>query len=154
MKINNCSCVSVLAMLPMLAFVLFPGFLSSCNRADPAKIPETGKEPEKVVRHGWVIRVKPEKLEDYKRLHANPWPAVDSMIRACNIRNYSIYHRDGYLFSYLEYTGTDFEADMKKMAAHPKTREWWELTDPCQEPVESAAEGEWWAPMDELYHLD
>ena len=40
------------------------------------------------------------------------------------------------------------------MADDPKTQEWWGLCDPCQEPVESAAEGEWWAEMNEVYHLD
>ena len=107
-----------------------------------------------VVRYGTVIKVKPEKLEEYKTLHANPWPGVNKMIRECNIRNYSIYYRDGYLFSYFEYTGKDFDADMQKMAADSLTREWWKLTDPCQEPVETAGEGVWWADMEEVYHLD
>lgn len=109
---------------------------------------------QKVKRFGWVIKVKPEKLGEYKELHANPWPEVNSMLKKCNIQNYSIYYRDGLLFSYLEYTGTDFEADMKKMAADSVTREWWKLTDPCQEPVDSAEEGVWWADMEEVYHLD
>ena len=107
-----------------------------------------------VTRYGWVIKVKPDKLEEYKALHADPWPEVNRMLKECNIRNYSIYYRDGLLFSYLEYTGVDFESDMAKMAADPVTREWWKLTDPCQEPVESAGEGEWWADMEEVYHLD
>ena len=114
-------------------------------------------EPEEgngVVRYGSVIKVKPEKLGEYKDLHANPWPGVNQMIRECNIRNYSIYYRDGYLFSYFEYTGEDFEADMQKMAADSLTQEWWKRTDPCQEPVESAGEGVWWAEMEEVYHLD
>lgn len=87
-------------------------------------------------------------------MHAQPWPEINAKIKACNISNYSIYYRDGYLFSYYEYTGNDYEADMKKMADDPKTQEWWGLCDPCQEPVESAAEGEWWAEMNEVYHLD
>lgn len=107
-----------------------------------------------VSRYGWVIQVKPEKLDEYKRLHADPWPEVDSMLKECNIQNYSIYYRDGLLFSYLEYTGVDFETDMAKMAADSMTNVWWELTDPCQEPVSSAKEGEWWADMEEVYHLD
>ena len=44
------------------------------------------------------------------------------MIQECNIRNYSIYYRDGYLFSYYEYVGDDYEADMAKMAARPGRR--------------------------------
>lgn len=112
------------------------------------------KEALPVKRYGWVIKVKQEKLDEYKELHANPWPEVNAMLKKCNIRNYSIYYRDGLLFSYLEYTGTDFDADMQKMAADSITREWWKLTDPCQEPVESAEEGVWWADMEEVYHLD
>lgn len=107
-----------------------------------------------VARYGSVIRVKPEKLDEYRALHANPWPGVNKMIRECNIRNYSIYYRDGYLFSYFEYTGKDFKADMQKMAADSLTQEWWKLTDPCQQPVKSAGEGVWWADMEEVYHLD
>ena len=113
-----------------------------------------GEVNQKVVRKGSVIKVKPEKLEYYKMLHANPWPTVDSMLKVCNIRNYSIYYRDGYLFSYLEYSGKDWEADMAKMAADSTTQVWWKETDPCQEPVESAGDGVWWADLEEVYHLD
>lgn len=105
-------------------------------------------------RYGQVIKVKPEFLDKYKKLHANPWLEVNEMIRKCNIRNYSIYYRDGYLFSYFEYVGEDFDGDMAKMAADPKTQEWWKETDPCQEPVPSAKSGEWWSLMEEVYHLD
>lgn len=105
-------------------------------------------------RYGSVIRVVPEKLEEYKRLHAAVWPGVLKMIRTCNIRNYSIYYRDGFLFSYYEYTGGDYDADMAKMAADPETQRWWKETDPCQLPVETAAKGEWWAGMEEVFHTD
>ena len=105
-------------------------------------------------RVGQVIKVKPEYLEKYKALHANPWPEVNEMIKKCNIQNYSIYYRGGYLFSYFEYVGDNYEEDMKKMAADPKTQEWWKETDPCQEPVDFAKPGEWWADTEEVYHLD
>ncbi|NSW76012.1 MAG: L-rhamnose mutarotase [Candidatus Atribacteria bacterium] len=105
-------------------------------------------------RYGMVIRVKPEKLEEYKRLHANPWEGVLKTIKECNIRNYSIFYHDGYLFGYFEYTGDNYEEDMKKMAADPVTQEWWSLCKPCQEPLPSRKEGEWWAEMEEVFHLD
>lgn len=108
----------------------------------------------KVIRKGSVIKVKPEKLEFYKSLHANPWESVNAKLKECNIQNYSIYYRDGYLFSYLEYTGKNWEEDMAKMAADSATQAWWKLTDPCQEPVESAGENVWWADLEEVYHLD
>ncbi len=105
-------------------------------------------------RYGMVIKLKPEKYEEYKQLHANPWEGVSKMISECNIRNYSIYFKDGTLFSYFEYIGEDFAADMKKMAADPVTQAWWRLTDPCQEPLETRKEGEWWAVMEEMFHQD
>ena len=105
-------------------------------------------------RHGVVLRVKPERFEEYKEYHAEVWPEVLDMIKKCNIKNYSIYHKDGYLFGYFEYTGTDFNADMEKMAADPKTQEWWDIMMPMQDPLETRAEGEWWAEMEELFHVD
>ena len=59
---------------------------------------------------GQVIGIQPEKLEEYKRYHAAVWPEVLAMITECNIRNYSIYHKDGLLFAYFEYVGNDFDA--------------------------------------------
>jgi len=107
-----------------------------------------------VKRFGQVIKVKPEKLEEYKRLHREVWPSILKTIRECGIRNYSIFLRDGILFAYFEYVGDNFASDMKKMAADPETKLWWNLTDPCQEPVETCADGEWWAPMEEVFHTD
>jgi L-rhamnose mutarotase len=105
-------------------------------------------------RHGSVIRVKPEKLEEYTRYHREVWPEILEMIKKCNIRNYSIYHKDGYLFSYFEYHGEDFTADMDRMAADPKTQEWWAIMKPMQQPLSTRAEGEWWAEMEEVFHTD
>jgi L-rhamnose mutarotase len=108
----------------------------------------------KIKRYGQVIRVKPDKLEEYKKYHAAVWPEVLEMITKCNIRNYSIYHKDGFLFAYFEYTGADFDADMKKMADHKKTQEWWEVMEPLQQPLDTREEGEWWANMEEVFHMD
>jgi L-rhamnose mutarotase len=107
-----------------------------------------------MVRHGQLIGLKPEKLDEYKKYHANIWPEVSAQIKACNIQNYSIFHKDGQLFAYFEYVGDDFEADMAKMAAHPKTQEWWDVMMPMQVPVENRNEGEWWAELEEVFHLD
>jgi len=105
-------------------------------------------------RHGAIIRVRPEKLEEYKTYHARVWPEVLAMIRQCNIRNYSIYHKDGRLFGYFEYHGNDFAADMARMAADPTTQKWWAIIEPMQQPIETRAPGEWWAEMEEVFHTD
>ncbi len=105
-------------------------------------------------RYGSVIRVKPERYEEYKQCHAAAWPGVLAMITACNIRNYSIYYKDGLLFSYFEYVGSDYDADMAKMAADPTTQDWWAYVKPMHDPLPTRAEGEWWAGMEEIFHLD
>ena len=66
----------------------------------------------KVRRFGCVVKVRPEKLDYYKALHANPWPEVNAMIKACHLRNFSIYYKNGFLFSYLEYDGDDYKATL------------------------------------------
>jgi L-rhamnose mutarotase len=101
-----------------------------------------------------VIGLKPEVEAKYREYHANVWPGVLDRIRQCNIRNYSIYLKDGVLYSYFEYHGADFHADMAKMAADKTTQEWWALMMPMQQPLATRKEGEWWAEMEEVFHMD
>jgi L-rhamnose mutarotase len=101
-----------------------------------------------------VIRLRLEHEVEYRRLHANVWPSVLATLRRVGVRNYSIFLRDGLLFSYLEYTGDDWAAAQAEIAADPDTQRWWQLTDPMQEPLTTAAEGEWWAPAEEVFHLE
>jgi len=134
----------------MLALLLTSMLFAAC--ADrPAK--------NDVKRFGSVTGLKPEKLGYYKQLHANAWPEVLNKIKECNIRNYSIYlqkiKNEYYLFSYFEYVGDDFEADMNKMAADPATQRWWKETDPCQRPLpEAEAQKQIWTDMEEVFHTD
>lgn len=113
--------------------------------------------PARVRRFAWVAEVRPEKLERYRALHAAPWPSVDAMIRACNIRNYSIHLRRigdvPHLFSYLEYTGSDFAADMARMAADPETLRWWAECVPCLVAQPGLPAPGVWADAEEIYHL-
>ena len=103
-----------------------------------------------------IIGIRPEKIQLYKDLHAQPWPEMDAALKAANIRNYSIYLREpeNLLFGYWEYTGADFDADMRILDGLAVSKKWLALTDPCQKRLESAREGEWWSTMPEIYHLD
>jgi L-rhamnose mutarotase len=105
---------------------------------------------------GMMIRIRPEKIAEYKHLHAETWPGVLAQIADSNIRNFTIFLREpeNVLFGTFEYHGTDFEADMARMAADPATQEWWALTDPCQERLASAKPGEQWSFMEEVFHCD
>ncbi len=107
-------------------------------------------------RMGMMIGLEPEKVAEYRRLHADVWPGVLKMISECNIRNYSIYLKEpeNVLFGYWEYHGDDFAADAAKMAADPETQRWWDVCMPCQKPLDTRKDGEWWAMMEEVFHLD
>ena len=107
-------------------------------------------------RMGSVLGIKPEAIAEYKRIHADVWPEVLAMIAACNIRNYTIFLKEpeNLLFAYFEYHGDDWAADAAKMAADPKTQEWWSVCMPMQAPLPTRKEGEWWAEMENVFHVD
>ncbi len=107
-------------------------------------------------RMGMVIGIAPERVAEYRRLHAAVWPAVLERIAASGIRNYTIYLREpeNLLFASWEYHGSDLGADMAAIAADPETQRWWTFTDPCQRPLASRAPGEHWAAMEEVFHVD
>lgn len=106
-----------------------------------------------MTRVGQVVRLRPEKEEEYLRLHADVWPEVTARLSASGITNFSIFLRDGLLFSYFEHVGDDLEADLAAVAADPATQRWWRLTDPCQQRLDSAPDTQW-APLREVFHHD
>jgi L-rhamnose mutarotase len=71
------------------------------------------------------------------------------------MRNFSIYVTEiegkKYLFSYFEYIGQDFEADMQLIADDPETRRWWKETDPCQRQLPTSKIGANWTDMEMLF---
>lgn len=107
-------------------------------------------------RMAMMIGLNADKVAEYKQLHEAVWPAVLRQISECQIRNYSIFLKEpeNLLFGYWEYHGSDFAADAARMAADPETQRWWQLCSPCQQPLQTRREGEWWAVMEEVFHHD
>jgi L-rhamnose mutarotase len=103
-----------------------------------------------------MIGLRPECIDAYKALHADVWPSVLAMIKSCGIRNYVIYLKEpeNLLFASFEYHGSDFAADMAKMAADSETQRWWALCEPMQAPLATRDEGDWWASMEEVFFHD
>jgi L-rhamnose mutarotase len=112
------------------------------------------EEESRMQRLGMTIRLKPGSAEIYKAYHRDVWPEVLEKLTDCNIRNYSIYFKDDVLFSYFEYHGNDLKADRASIAAHVRTQEWWAIMDPLQDPLPTRKDGEWWAEMEEVFHLE
>ena len=108
-------------------------------------------------RFAWIGRLKPEMVQKYVDLHADAWPAVLERNKDCNLQNYSIFLKtrptgEHYLFSYVEYVGDDFQADMKRMAADREVQRWWAECKPCFEQIEDLPPGEVWAAMESVFY--
>jgi L-rhamnose mutarotase len=120
-----------------------------------AGITSYGKESSPPVRRvGMVIGIKPDQIGAYKALHAASNPGVRDLLAKYHMHNFSIYvHKldEGkyYLFGYYEYTGKDYEGDMKMLAAEPRNQQWLSVTGPMQIPLAGESS---WTMMDEAYH--
>ncbi len=111
-------------------------------------------------RFSQIIRVRPEYLEQYKALHKSIPPGVERTIRACGIRDYSIFF-DGVdrLCAFFKYIGTDWDADMEKMKKDSETQEWWRMTDMMQMSYNDSMgstdpRGNWWQPCEEIFRQE
>ena len=118
--------------------------------------PTNPEEPvDGVRRYAALVELLPEKEKLYRELHDDVWPDVVEAIKQANIRNYSIHLAEfggaKYLFSYMEYTGSDPTADFASIANDPVTRDkWWPITDACQRIIEGTPAGSQWLPMERL----
>jgi L-rhamnose mutarotase len=106
-----------------------------------------------VRRFGQIVAVKPEAIDEYERLHAEPPSEVLEVLTTSGITNYSIYRHQTTLFQYFEYHGNNFDYDMRLLAEHPVPQDWWKVCKPLQEPLPERGEGEWWLDMPEIFHM-
>jgi L-rhamnose mutarotase len=144
-------------LLPISVLIFLAGLFAGCATSRPTSAAAAASLPPPQ-RYAWVTGLKPDQAVRYESLHAHVWPGVNETIKDCHIQNFSIHEitidTKIYLFAYLEYTGTNFDADMKRMAADPETQRWWKETDPCQLPLpDAAAKGKIWSDTKELYFL-
>ena len=103
-----------------------------------------------------LIKVKPEVIAEYKRIHVAVWPEILAAIAKSNVKNYTIFLREpeNLLISYWEYHGTDYAKDMAEIKKAPRMQEWWDMTDPMQEPLSTRTKDEWWVDTEEVFHTD
>lgn len=132
----------------LVGFLCFLFVVSGCQQ----KTAESPTKPLVTKRVGMVVGIKPEMIEKYKQLHADDNPGVRDLLTKYNIHNFSIFLQeiDGkwYEFGYYEYTGTDYEGDMAKLAAEPRNIEWLKVCDPMQIPLPGS---EGWTVMEQVY---
>jgi len=88
-----------------------------------------------VQRVAFRLRVRPERLAEYKQLHQEVWPKLLADMPAASIRNYSIFADGPELFGYLECD--DWDAAAEALARSDANRRWQELmSDYLATPVD------------------
>ncbi len=100
-----------------------------------------------------AVKIKYEKLDYYKSNHSKVWPEILSELKKINISNYTIFLKDDYLFGYLEYSGNNFDKDMKEMEKIPIVKKWEKLMIDCFKPFPGSKNNNSWVFMDEIFHL-
>ena len=116
--------MKTLKLLVACALLLAVGFAVGTRHAQTRRV-------------GMVIGIKPEKLAQYKALHADTNPGVRDLLSKYHMKNFSIYMQkldDGkpYLFGYYEYDGPDYYADTARLAREQRNVDWLASTHPMQ----------------------
>ena len=106
------------------------------------------------VHFGQIGKLKKDKIEEYVELHAATWPGVLKTITECNLQNYSIFLHGDLVFSYFEYVGEDYDADMAKMATDPTTQDWWSHTRPCFTKYKADSPEAFYTDMQQIFFFE
>ncbi|HVG48451.1 MAG TPA: L-rhamnose mutarotase [Rubellimicrobium sp.] len=103
--------------------------------------------------HVQAIHLLPERVEEYLRHHAEPWPEVVAALREAGLHDYTIHYQPeaGLLVQRFSITAEDPAASLARLSAQPEMQPWLRLMTGCQRPVPGHHS---WAPMREVFRLD
>lgn len=103
-----------------------------------------------------VIGLHADRVDEYRRLHADVWPEVLRALSDNGVRNFTIFLKqpENLLFGTFDYIGDDYDAAASRIAEDAATQDWLKLTDACQKPLDNREPGEWWAFMQQIFHVD
>ncbi|GAA3802318.1 L-rhamnose mutarotase [Sphaerisporangium flaviroseum] len=101
----------------------------------------------------FLLKVRAERLEEYRRRHDAVWPEMLDALRATGWHNYSLFLRgDGLLVGYLE--TPDFDAALAAMAETDVNARWQAEMAPFFEDLDGRRPDEGMFTLDEVFHLD
>jgi L-rhamnose mutarotase len=105
-------------------------------------------------RIGFLLKVREERLEEYKQRHEAVWPEMLEALRRTGWHNYTLFIRpDGLLFGYFE-TPESFEAALQGMANEEVNSRWQEAMMPYFEALEGNRPDQRMIELQEIFHLD
>ena len=118
------------------------------------KHPSTHKGRNVIKRVGFLLKVKQERLEEYKLHHQKVWPEMLDALRRNGWRNYSLFAReDGLLFGYFE-AEADFAKSLEGMSKESANERWQEFMSPYFEIPEGAHPDQMIIDLEEVFHTD
>lgn len=105
-------------------------------------------------RVGFLLKVKEEKIEEYKKHHEAVWPEMQDALRRTGWHNYSLFMRpDGLLFGYFE-AAESFQASLDGMSKEEINAKWQDFMAPYFEGMGTTHADEMMAELEEVFHLD
>ena len=100
-------------------------------------------------RSAFVLRVRPNKIDEYVEAHRAVWPDMLAALRAAGIRNYTIFRHGHEMFGYFE--SDDLEAAAAYMEAQEVNARWQDaMADLLEERVSDTGP----EPLEEIFRLD
>jgi L-rhamnose mutarotase len=104
-------------------------------------------------RAGFLLKVREDKMDEYKKRHENVWPGMLEALSRQGWRNFSLFMReDGLLFGYVE-AEESFEKCLEAMATEPANLEWQEHMAHLFEGLEGSPDQSM-VKLEHVFHLD
>ena len=105
-------------------------------------------------RLSFILKVREDRIEDYKRDHRHVWPEMLDALRRVGWKNYSLFMRkDGLLFGCFEFEG-DLQAAMARMAEEEVEARWRAAMAPYFETPDGVPAGQIMLELEEVFRLD
>jgi L-rhamnose mutarotase len=100
-------------------------------------------------RAGFVLRVKPDRLDEYVAAHAQVWPEMLEALKGAGIRNYTIFRAGNEMFGYFE--ADDLDRAQAFLAGQLVSARW---QDAMADFLEERVPDQGPAPLEEVFRLD
>jgi L-rhamnose mutarotase len=105
-------------------------------------------------RVGFLLKVRPDKIEEYKARHKTVWPEMLDALRRTGWHNYSLFMRDdGLLFGYFQ-TPESLQAALTGMSKEEINAKWQAFMAPFFENLIGAHADQSMIELEEVFHLD
>jgi len=105
------------------------------------------------VRYCFLLRVRPDRIDEYRQRHRAVWPEMLAALRDAGWRNYSLHLRaDGLLVGYVE--SDDLEAAQRAMAATDVNARWQAEMAPFFVDLDGRRPDEGFLVLEEVFHLE